>query len=305
MKAMVSVAWLLAAATALASCGGDDGSGLTPVASNEAPPNFINYPDPNMFIQGVPITPLVPTITGGMPTNYLVQPDLPAGLRLDAEGRITGTPTQSAAPATYIVTAGNSAGTTSFGVRITVMGRYTVGGTVSGLAGSGLAVSVNGGPALSIVADGGFIFPDAFVAGDLFEVSVVAQPAGQACSVLGGSGVISNSNYGGAFVNCVAASNKAARTASALAFEELAWSFRSAADAQHLPCFSPAAAGTEWFVMTFGAEAYDLLPMPGAEELTGCGSYLVSLDEHAGRVHVMNLLTHRVSVYSTEPVQSP
>ena len=187
MKSKLVVAWLVPVALGLAACDGSSSSGgLTPVVSNEAPPNFISYPDPNLFVQDVAITPLVPQITGGRPTNYLVQPDLPVGLRIDAEGRIVGTPTQNTAPATYIVTAGNSAGTTSFGVRITVVGRYTVGGTVAGLTGGTLVLTVNGVDALNITADGAYLFPGRYVPGDNFNVAVATQPAGQNCTVIGG-----------------------------------------------------------------------------------------------------------------------
>ena len=54
-------------------------------------------------------------------TSYSVSPALPAGLSLNTStGVISGTPTAVTATATYTVTAGKSAGTSSVGVVITV-----------------------------------------------------------------------------------------------------------------------------------------------------------------------------------------
>lgn len=196
--------WLLLTATLFFySCGGGEEDGLTPVETSELPPRFINYPDPNNFIQGVPIDPLVPTYVGGKPTNYLVQPDLPAGLRLDHLGVISGTPTERTAPNTYIVTAGNSAGTATFGVRITVGGRYTVGGIVVGLVGGGLVLSNNGVDLIEIAADGPFVFPETYPVAHPVKIAVVSQPADQVCTVANGVAILANDDYGAAVVTCI------------------------------------------------------------------------------------------------------
>ncbi len=162
-----------------------------------------------MFTQGVAITPLLPTLATGTPTNYMVVPDLPAGLKLGADGRITGTPTEPESPATYLVTAGNAAGTTSFGVRITVIGRFTIGGNVSGLTGTGLVLTNNGGDNLAITANGSFVFSRGLAAGSLYSVAVATQPTGQTCSVSDGSGALTNDNFGRVAVDCSANTPKA------------------------------------------------------------------------------------------------
>jgi hypothetical protein len=297
MKAKIWLMWLVPATLGLAACGGDHPPGLTPVVSNEKPPNFISYPDPNLFVQGVTINPLVPTITGGTPTNYLVQPDLPVGLRIDAEGRIVGTPTQNTAPATYIVTAGNTAGTTSFGVRITVVGRYVVGGTVTGLTGTGLVLTVNGVSPLNITADGSYTFPDRFVPGDNFDVGVATQPSGQSCSVTAGSGVIANSDYHGAFVACSMVS-KAVIVPSR--FEDLVRALdETAAAAQPVACFFASTRG-DGMVMTLGFDTFELRALAGAElPLPGCGAHLVDVNRGETRVYVMDVATGQVSVFAT------
>ena len=73
---------------------------------------------------------------------------------------------------------------------------FSVGGTVSGLAGSGLILSVSfdGGPGqdLPIASSDPFSFPQPGVAGSSYSVTVKTQPTSpwQTCSVAGGSGVV-------------------------------------------------------------------------------------------------------------------
>jgi hypothetical protein len=53
----------------------------------------LSYQTPQPYTVGTEITPLDPTVTGTV-TSYVVSPDLPAGLSLDATtGRISGKPT--------------------------------------------------------------------------------------------------------------------------------------------------------------------------------------------------------------------
>ncbi len=63
----------------------------------------------------------------------------------------------------------------------------TVGGTVSGLAGT-VILQNNGGNNLAIAADGPFTFTTLFAPGAAYAVSVQTQPAGQRCSIRNGSG---------------------------------------------------------------------------------------------------------------------
>jgi hypothetical protein len=304
MRSNIPVAWLLVTAVCLSSCGGGDGESLTPVASTERPPNFISYPDPNMFTQFEPITPLVPTITGGTPTNYLVEPPLPAGLNIDGQGRISGTPTERSAPTTYIVTAGNSAGTTSFGVRITISGRYTIGGSVFGLTGAGLVLT-NADVDLAVDSDGRFTFPDLFRSGDAFAITVESQPDGQSCSVTGGSGLVANSNYGDAVVTCSAPVNKAARFVGVL--EDLARTRAGdSGEVQYVACFYPPAPGTRNVILLLGNVVYELEPLPGTEPPVGCGLHAVTLDPGSEWLYVLNVTDDTVSVYSVlSPARPP
>ena len=90
-------------------------------------------------------------------------------------------------------------------VVVTCANAYSVGGNVSGLAGAGLELQLNGGVALPIAADGAFVFPQTLLDNDPYEITVATQPGSpdQACTVTGGNGTIAGSDALGATVNCV------------------------------------------------------------------------------------------------------
>src|SRR6185295_15840463 len=80
--------------------------------------------------------------------------------------------------------------------------RYTVGGTVSGLTGSGLVLRNNGADNLAISANGPFTFATSLTSGSGYSVTVFSQPSGQSCTVSGGSGTIGNANVTSVAVSC-------------------------------------------------------------------------------------------------------
>ena len=71
--------------------------------------------------------------------------------------------------------------------------RYTVGGTISGLAGSGLVLQDNGGDNLAVNSGGSFTFAHAITAGSAYSVTVFTQPTNpsQSCVVTSPSGMVS------------------------------------------------------------------------------------------------------------------
>jgi hypothetical protein len=81
---------------------------------------------------------------------------------------------------------------------------YTIGGTVSGLAGSGLVLQNNGGDNRSITANGSFTFATTLANGAAYNVTVFTQPAGGSCSVTNGSGTVNAANVTNVSVTCVA-----------------------------------------------------------------------------------------------------
>jgi len=82
--------------------------------------------------------------------------------------------------------------------------QVAIGGSVTGLVGSGLVLQNNGGDDLTIAAaDSGFEFAARVNVGDPYEVTVFTQPEGQICSVTNGSDVAPDVNVTNVEVDCV------------------------------------------------------------------------------------------------------
>jgi hypothetical protein len=81
---------------------------------------------------------------------------------------------------------------------------YTVGGTVSGLSGSGLILQNSSGTNLAVLASGAFTFPAGLRTGTAYSVSVAAQPSSptQNCLVTNGSGTVGTANVTNVAVTC-------------------------------------------------------------------------------------------------------
>lgn len=83
--------------------------------------------------------------------------------------------------------------------------RYTVGGTVSGLAaGNSVVLQSNGADDLTVAADGGFTFPDPLDDGSPYAVTVLTQPSAtpQLCTVTNGTGTVAGANVTTVEVTC-------------------------------------------------------------------------------------------------------
>ncbi|MBZ0222846.1 MAG: S8 family serine peptidase [Dokdonella sp.] len=112
-------------------------------------------------------------------------------------GYITLTEGSSASPAQHLTVA----------IKGTSGATYTVGGSVSGLTGTGLVLKLNGANNLSVNANGSFTFPGGLAGGASYAVTVGTQPSGQTCSVANGSGTIASTNVTNVAVTCAVASN--------------------------------------------------------------------------------------------------
>ena len=159
------------------------------------------------------------TVTGLIGTGLVLQNNNAGDLAVTANGAFTfGTPV--AVGASYSVTVktqpsgqtcsvGNGSGT-STGANVTNVtvtcsaNTYTVGGTVSGLSGTGLVLQNNNAGDLAIVANGAFTFATPVAAGATYSVTVKTQPSGptQTCTVGNGSGT-AGANISNVTVNCV------------------------------------------------------------------------------------------------------
>ena len=80
---------------------------------------------------------------------------------------------------------------------------YSVGGSLSGLAGGELQVALNGGLPLTLRESGAFRFPDSLPSGSNYAVTIAAQPAGQTCAIAGGSGTLA-AQVGSVAIACAA-----------------------------------------------------------------------------------------------------
>jgi hypothetical protein len=161
------------------------------------------------------------TVSGLLGTGLVLHngaDDLPIG----ANGSFTF-PTRLASGSTYNVTVrtapgnptqactiGNGGGTVGSADITNVVvscstSDFTIGGSVAGLAGSGLVLQNNGGDNLSIGSDGSFTFATAIPSGAPYNVTVAVQPGGpaQECTVTNGSGIVGGGNVTNISVSCV------------------------------------------------------------------------------------------------------
>ena len=161
------------------------------------------------------------TVTGLVATGLILQNNGGDDLAISADGAFTFL-TALADGASYDVTVlsqpvkpnqtctvANGTGTVT-GANVTnvevtcVTGTFTVGGTVSGLTGTGLVLQNNGGDDLAISANGPFIFASALADGTSYELTVLTQPSNpdQTCTVTGGIGTISGANVTDVTISC-------------------------------------------------------------------------------------------------------
>jgi uncharacterized delta-60 repeat protein len=86
----------------------------------------------------------------------------------------------------------------------TVPSSFRIGGTVTGLAGTGLVLRNLGTNDLSITGNGGFTFTNLIPNGTPYSVTVATQPANpsQICIVVNGSGTVSGADVTNVTVNC-------------------------------------------------------------------------------------------------------
>jgi FG-GAP repeat len=101
-----------------------------------------------------------------------------------------------------IINGSGTANSSVTDVTVNCGGTYTVGGTVSGLTGTGLVLQNNGGNNLPVSGNGGaFTFSAPVSAGGAYSVTVLTQPSGQNCTVSNGAGT-STTNVTGVAVAC-------------------------------------------------------------------------------------------------------
>ncbi len=108
---------------------------------------------------------------------------------------------------TCSVTGGSGTATANVSnVQITCTTSNTVGGTITGLLGSGLVLKDNGGDNLTVTGSGTvtFTFTDSLALGATYDVTVATQPSNpnQTCNVANGSGTITNGSVTSVQISC-------------------------------------------------------------------------------------------------------
>jgi hypothetical protein len=95
-----------------------------PEFDENGPPVLLSYAtNPAVYQLDVRITPNLPSSLGGPVSSYSIMPALPVGLVLDpVTGIISGKPKVGRPPTTYLVTATNVAGSTTYGLSLSVQG---------------------------------------------------------------------------------------------------------------------------------------------------------------------------------------
>jgi len=203
------------------------GSNSDPNAANDQASSVVTV-EPRSQIGG--------TVTGLAGSGLVLQNNGVDNLAITANGAFTF-PTALANGSSYDVTvatqpgnpsqtctvsngSGTVAGANVTNIAITcTTNTYTVGGTVSGLAGSGLVLRNNGGNDLAINANGAFTFTTALADGSAYAVTVATQPGSpsQTCTVSNGSGSLASANVTNVAITCATNTYTVGGTVSGLA----------------------------------------------------------------------------------------
>lgn len=110
-------------------------------------------------------------------------------------------------PATLTCTIANGSGvsgtTDITNVAVTCVANNNLGGTVTGLATSGLVLA-NGSDTVTVPANStSFVFPRRVGDGAAYGVTILTQPTGQTCTVANGVGLMGTADVTSVQVNCI------------------------------------------------------------------------------------------------------
>ena len=135
--------------------------------------------------------------------SFTFSTQLPSGSTYDVT--VFTQPTgQTCTPSDNTGTVGSS-NVTSVVITCTASASYSIGGTVSGLTGTGLQLQDNGGNTLSVTANGSFTFSTKLPSGSTYDVTVSSQPTGQTCTPTDNTGTVGSSNVTSVVVTCSSA----------------------------------------------------------------------------------------------------
>jgi 6-phosphogluconolactonase len=188
-----------AALVVLAACGGGGGSGPTYTIGG----SISGLTGSGLVLRASPGN----TVSVSKAGAFSFPTSLGAGASYDV------TVASSPANPSQTCTVSNGSGTVSGAVDditvVCVLSQFTVGGSVSGLRGTGLILRDNSGDDLPVSSTGAFVFKDSVASGGAYDVTIVSQPSGptQNCVLLAGSaaGTVSSGNITDVSVVCESA----------------------------------------------------------------------------------------------------
>lgn len=119
-----------------------------------------------------------------------------SSVKKGSEYNITVLEQPSDPPQVCLIEGGSGTITENTAIKISIncdSAYVTVGGTITGLTGSGLVLQNNGGDDLSVTGNGDFSFSDGVLDGEDYEVTILTPPGNppQKCSITGGDGTAS------------------------------------------------------------------------------------------------------------------
>ena len=203
---------------------------------------------------------------------------------------------------------------------------YAVGGTVSGLAGSGLVLQNNAGDDLSIAGDGSFNFATEVASGADYAVTVKTSPVmlAQTCTVTAGSGTVTSAPVTTVQVDCVTPTPRFALVTQGHVNTVTSYAIDPATGAFINPPVATAATGngplsiaidpTKRFVYVANVDSSNvsaytvdsdtgiLTPVSGSPYPTGLNPYLVTVDPAGHFLYVSNTNTSDISVFAIDSV---
>jgi sugar lactone lactonase YvrE len=180
---------------ALSSCGGgDDGSGSTPTAQVGG------------SVSGLAMGATL-TLTDNGTDTLVIKSNGSFDFATALSEGTSYSVVVSSQPTTQLCTVTGGAGSVSSApitsVRITCIGPFTVGGTLSGLTSeSTLVLTDNDKDSLSITANGAFTFATPLAPGATYSVAIAGQPMGDHCSLSNETGTVSTGNITNVQVTC-------------------------------------------------------------------------------------------------------
>lgn len=169
-------------------------SGSPPIVSAISPTSGTTAGNTSVTITGYNFTAATSVTIGGTAVTTFT---------VDSATQITATTAAHAVgSASVLVTTAN--GTNAANTLFTyVAPTYTIGGTITGLTGSGLVLTdTSAGSSTITTGATSFTLPTSLATSSSYAVSVQTQPTGQTCTVSNGSGSVASSNVTNVSVSC-------------------------------------------------------------------------------------------------------